>query len=164
MKKIFLVILFLSFNLYGQSNIIKMFDDKPKFQRGYAVDLDGTTEYMSKSSPTKLDLNGDERITTATNRTFETTVGDWVAVGSASIDTSSAQKQSGVKSLKIVTSGAWSGAELSYSAFTALQQDANGIYEKYTFEFWAYNESADTVQVVIGDKSIKRNIPATTWT
>ena len=153
-----LLIFFIATTLFGQLLIPN------RNSRSWAVNLDGTTEYMSKSSPTKLDLNGDERITTATNRTFETTVGDWVAVGSASIDTSSAQKQAGAKSLKIITSGSWSGAQLPYSAFTALQQDANGIYEKYTLEFWVYNESADTVQAIIGDKSIKRNIPATTWT
>lgn len=51
----------------------------------FAIDLNGSTEYMTRSSPNNLDLNGAERITNANNRGFETNIGDWVGNGNHSV-------------------------------------------------------------------------------
>src|SRR5574343_131203 len=110
-----------------------------------------------------LDLNSYERVYLSDDRTMSSN-GTWTVVGSATQDTSSAQKKSGTYLKKVVTSGEWSGGQLPYTSFVALKADANGIYEKYTSEVWVYNESADTVQIVVGDKSKKQNVAATTWT
>lgn len=139
MKKILLLLILFSVGLLAQSNLTKL--PERKLIRGSAVDLNGTDEYMSKSSPSKLDLNGTERITTQTNRDFETSVGDWTGAGNHSIAQSSTDKKTGTYSAKI-TSPATGDATTNYvtlasDKFTALGTDANSIYEKYTFEFWA---------------------------
>ena len=164
MRKILFLLLLIALPLQAQSDLLKM--EKKRFVGGSATNLgtNNTTKYMSKTSPVNLDLNGTERITLAANRTFEDSLGMWIPVGSATITKDGTQKHAGSYSAKVVTSGAYSGMQLPYANFTALTQDTYGIYEKYTKELWVYLESADTVQVVIGDKSIKRNIAATTWT
>ena len=138
MKKILLMLL-IATSVFAQSNLLKM--EKPKYARGSAIDLDGSTEYMSKTSPTNLDLNGTERITATTDRGFETNIGNWIGGGNHSVAQSSTDKKTGTYSMAMTSSAAGDGttnyASLPYANFTALGQDANSIYEKYTLELWA---------------------------
>lgn len=71
----------------------------------YAVDLAGTVEaneYMSKTTPTNLDLNGAERCSTATDASFEIANTNWADNGNHTIDSSTTYKQAGSYSGKIV--------------------------------------------------------------
>jgi len=155
MKKILFLLILFSVGLLAQSNLTKMLDKK--LIRGSAVDLDGSTEYMSKSSPSKLDLNGTERITTQTNGGFETSVGDWTGAGNHSIAQSSTDKKTGTYSAKITSSAAGDATTnyvtLASGKFTALGTDANSIYEKYTFEFWARGTGILGSNIITGNNT-----------
>lgn len=102
---------------------------------GKYIDLDGSSEYAYKSSPSNLDLNGAERITAQTNRDFETSVGDWAGNGNHSIIQSNEDKKAGTYSGKITASGAGDGTtnyiSLAQDKFTELIDG-----EKYTVEMW----------------------------
>ena len=139
MKKI-LLLLFLFVGFVNAQNLLKVVD-KPKYARGSAIDLDGSTEYMSKSPPVNLNLNGTERITATDDRTFETTKGTWADNGNHSAVRSTTDKKTGTASLAMTSTAVGDVTtnfiSLPSTSFTALQQDANSIYEKYTLEMWA---------------------------
>jgi len=165
MKKILLMLL-IATSVFAQSNLLKM--EKPKYARGSATDLDGSTEFMSKTSPVNLDLNGTERITTQTDRDFETSIGNWAVLGDASnkIGRSSVDKHAGTYSMVDTTSGAGSTANcvnLPYANFTALGTDANSIYEKYTLELWARGTGIITGGELITNGNMESGSPPTSW-
>ena len=87
--KIIILILFLTATTFGQSPLwenMLLFDDQTSV---FAIDLDGATEYASKTTPVNLDLNGDERIADSididmevgtsliTNGTFGSNITGW---------------------------------------------------------------------------------------
>lgn len=133
MKRI-LLFLIIPALLFGQSNL-KKFEKKAPFVRGKAVSLNGSTQYLSKTSPVNLDLNGTERITTQTNRDFETSAGDWTATGNHSVARTTSYYRSGSASLAMTSSAAGDATSnyvsLPSSAFTTIESG-----KKYTKEFW----------------------------
>lgn len=103
---------------------------------GKYLDLDGSTEYASKSSPVNLDLNGSEMVPAAADRDFEVEGYNWAGAGNHSITGRSTEdKKAGSYSLKFTTSGAGDAStnhlRLPYSYFTALVSG-----KKYTIEMW----------------------------
>jgi hypothetical protein len=155
MKK-YILLLLLYINASAQ---IYLWDDKTV---GSAVNFgtSNTTKYMSVTPVAgSLDINGSERITVSSNRDFEANIGNWIAVGSAVVSQDNTQKHAGTYSAKNITSGFYSGMQLPFSTITALV-----VGEKYTLQVWIYLESADTAQIIIGDKSFKKSIATTTWT
>jgi len=166
MKKIILLFLF-CVPIVAQSNLIKIID-KPKYARGSAIDLDGSTEYMSKTSPTNLDVNGTERITNEADRTFSTLV-NWAVLGDTTnkIGRSSVDKHAGTYSMVDTTSGAGSTdncVNLPYANFTALGTDANSIYEKYTLELWARGTGILGSDLTLGHGSFTTSADSAWWT
>ncbi len=156
MKKIFLI-LFLPV-LFNCQNIL--LQDTPQF--GKATDFDGSTEYCSKTSPINLDLSGTERVTTLTDRNFETSIGNWTATGTYTITRSDSQKYSGNYAGRIVVVGNGDSTtnyiELATSNYTALVNR-----EKYTRENWYYPSVVCTSWVKIGSTVTSKVLSATSW-
>lgn len=101
----------------------------------YAVDLDGSTEYMSKTTPVNLDLNGTEKITDSKNRDMDGAV-DYATNSNHSVtDSVTADKHAGTYSMTITSTDVGDATtnyvSLASSEFTTLVSG-----EKYTFEAW----------------------------
>ena len=133
MKKILLALLLLVVGVQAQDKIPLLEKKRPSV--GQAINLDGSSEYMSKSSPTNLDLNGAERVLGTNNTGFEGTPILWAGKGNHSSVQSSTDKKTGTYSLAITSSAAGNATNcdtLPSSAYTPLVAG-----EKYTFEGWA---------------------------
>lgn len=74
MKKLLIIILFISLLIRGQN--LLLFD---KTNPLYALDLDGSTEYTYVNNPSGLDLNSANYLS-GDNTAFTTTVGNWVGL------------------------------------------------------------------------------------
>jgi hypothetical protein len=146
--KILIIFLFLYINSFAQ---IYLWEDKTV---GNAVDLDGSTEYMSVTPAAgSLDLNGSERITNTSDKTFETSVGNWTAGGNHSIARSSTDKHAGTYSCTL-TSSAAGNAITNYMSLPAIAFTSLIAGEKYTLEIWARATNPNCkITVVIGGQS-----------
>ncbi|MBK7380397.1 MAG: hypothetical protein IPJ03_15695 [Ignavibacteriales bacterium] len=119
----------------------------------YAVDLDGSTEYMSKTTPVNLDLNGAGRITDTKNRDMNGAV-DYATNGNHSVtDSVTADKHAGTYSMTITSSAAGDATtnyvSLASSKFTTLVSG-----EKYTLEAWMRATNASAVcTLAIGNQT-----------
>lgn len=107
-----------------------------------------------------LDLNSYERIYHADNRNMTKTGGwSWNGNGTHSIDTTSTDKRTGTYSSKIISTGAGDSTtnfvNLPNANFDTLKTDGNGVYEKYTLEFWVKSKGASglpRVNIRIGNQ------------
>lgn len=162
MKKVLLVLLITTCLVNAQSIIIK--NDKTRHPNS-AIRDNGATKYLSKSSAINMNLHEtNDRITTQTDRDFETSVGHWMGVGTGTIVQSSAQKHADTYSGLITINSAGDGAQLPFANITALTQDVNSVWEKYTFQVWVYNTLAGIDTIKIGNQKVFKSISATTWT
>ena len=91
MKRIILII-FLATTMQAQSWLLTMGSNPRNVSTWYSLDLDGSTEYASKTSPSGLDLNSANYLS-GDNTTFTTTVGDWVDNGDVSSSIASNKMQ-----------------------------------------------------------------------
>ena len=133
MKKILLA-LFLTVPLLAQSNLPKLLQRHPV--SGQSVNLDGSSEYASKSSPVNLDLNGSEYISNSRNTGFETTGTDWAGNGNHSLARSTTDKKTGTYSLA-VTSSAAGDATTNYASLASTNFSSIVSGKKYTLEGYA---------------------------
>ena len=101
----------------------------------YVAQLNGSTQYFSKTSPVNMDLNGAERIPSAQNRDFDstTTIGGWFAVGNHSISRVTTDSYSSPGSLQIVSTGAGDGGSHYITLFSA-SFNPFVVGEKYTVQ------------------------------
>ncbi|MBK7381712.1 MAG: hypothetical protein IPJ03_22490 [Ignavibacteriales bacterium] len=119
----------------------------------YAVDLNGSTEYMSKTTPVNLDLNGTERITESKNRDMNGAV-DYINGGNHTvIDSVTTDKHACTYSVTITSSAAGdvttNYVSLASSEFTTLVSG-----EKYTLEAWMRATNAGAVcTLAIGNQT-----------
>ena len=109
----------------------------------WVASLNGSSQYFSKTSPSKMDLNGSEMITNANNTGFETNVGDWVGAGTHAIVRTTGDKRTGTASGLISSGGAGDTTSnyvtLPGSAYTVIA-DGN----KATLEVWARSGTGTT--------------------
>ena len=153
MKKLILIftILFLPSLNAQPSELIVLFSGADNV---YAVDLDGSTEYMSKTSPINLDLNGANTITTlARNSTFEDNATDWATNGTHVVSVDGTSKLTGTYTGKIAASGVGDSttnfASLATDKYTTIVSGT-----KYTLQIQVRAVLADTdVILVIGGKA-----------
>jgi len=107
-----------------------------------------------------LDLNSYERIYHSDNRAFTKTGGlAWTGNGTHSIDTTSTDKRTGTYSGKLISTDAGDSTtnfiNLPSVNFDTLKTDVNGVYEKYTLEFWVKSKGASglpRINVRIGNQ------------
>ena len=156
MKRALLLLLLSVSTLWGQ-----FLPDIPD-RLSYVAQLNGTSQYFSKTSPTKMDLNGSELITLAANRDFEDSVGTWTGSGNHTIVRTTGDKKAGSASGLISSSGAGDTTTnyvtLPANAFTVL---VNGT--KATIETWARSGTATTtLSLNIGDTTLTSGNLSTT--
>jgi len=139
----------------------------------YALNLNGTNQYLSKSSPSKLDLNGVSMLDNATDGTMEAETTTWTQPGGETptgnhvvLGTSTEQYKYGSKSLKTQSTGAGDNS----ANYFGLPADSWGTVvagNKYTVEFWIRaNTAGTTVTCYIGTGQYKTSaaLVAETWT
>ena len=140
MKKIILIIFLL---LAGtmQAQLLDVFS-KPKIVNTtwYSLDLDGSTEYASKTSPLGLDLNSANYLS-GDNTAFTTTVGDWVDNGDVSSSIASS-------SLQMVASGATSSDYISLAQTYLSSSWVDGL--NYTIQLSAKSAASSGFTVYVG--------------
>lgn len=105
---------------------------KSPLRFGQAINLDGSSELVSKANPVNLDLNGAERVLSANNTGFEINTIAWAGKGNHSSAQSNTDKKTGTYSLAITSSAAGNATNcdtLPSSAFTPLVAG-----EKYTIQ------------------------------
>jgi hypothetical protein len=131
-------------------------------QNSYALDLDGSTEYLTKNTALNLDMNGSEMITATADCGFETAVHHWYPFGS-NPDTlrSNTDKKSGSWSLQITSTGAGDTTSnfifLEPSYFTAMT-----VGKTYTIQLWARASIAGTkITMNVGTQSKQSNTLST---
>lgn len=114
--------------------------------------LNGTDEYVSKSSPIGLDNSGASLFLTATDKDFETSIGNWIAEGNHAFARSTADHHGGSAAGKITASAAGNATtnriRLPYANLTDLV-----VGKAYTLEVWAKSDTAaTTITMLVGDK------------
>lgn len=102
-------------------------------QQSYAALLNGTSQYFSKTSPTKMDFNGSELVT---NGTFDDNVTGWTAVA-ATLSHETVIKRTGGGSAKMV----WASGTAMVLLSTAV---SNASTNKFTAEAWVYAPTGNT--------------------
>jgi len=112
---------------------------KHRGRKRTAWKFDGATQYLSKSSPTGLDLNGSEL---CTNGTFESGVTGWSATNGITFTQSLVVSHSGTYSGKLLSDGTANGQV----QINPLLVDAST--NKFTVEFWAYAPNTSTGKTV----------------
>lgn len=153
--KTLLITVILAFTLNGQVKWLAggVFDDVTGV---FAVDLDGSAQYMSKTSPVGFDLNGANRIVTiANNSTFEDAT-DWGDNGTHAIDTVQTSPIVGSASGRIISSGAGDAATnyVSLIATPYYTKPIAGL--KYSAEFKTdavFFEANDSLYINVGTQS-----------
>lgn len=152
MKKIILLLM-IAASLFAQddprSGVIYIYGG----DNVYAVDLDGSTEYMENISPVNLDFNDTNRVADiGRNSDFEDNATDWVDNGNHVKSIDGTSKLTGTYSLKIASSGVGDGISnnvLMDELFTVLEEG-----KKYTLQMQVRAVLADTdVTFVIGSKT-----------
>jgi hypothetical protein len=104
-----------------------------------AVDLDGSTEYASKTSPLNLDMNGAE---ICTNIGFETNLIGWTSEGNHTGTRITSDFHGGVACAEIVATGA--GTPFTNDFRFALPAGTDLTGKKFTLEVWAKSVSGNT--------------------
>ena len=152
--RVILFSLFLCANLYAQGtdgDLLLLFGGD---RNVYAGDYDGSTEYLTKTSPVNLDLNGVNTITTlARNSTFEDNATDWATNGTHAVSVDGTSKLTGTYSGEIAASGVGDSttnyASLATDKYTTIVSGT-----KYTLQVQVRAVLADTdVTLVIGGKA-----------
>ena len=119
-----------------------------------AVSYNGATQYLSKTTPVSMDLNGSELITASNNRDFEVNIGNWLGGGNQAIERITSDFHSGVACAQITATGAGdNNANLIYCA--AGPTMITGY--KYTKEIWAKSVSGNaslTMAVIAQTKTV----------
>lgn len=109
----------------------------------YVASLNGSSQYFSKTSPAKGDLNGSEVILNANDRGFEDSVANWAGTGNHAIVRTTGDKRTGTASGRISSSGAGDTTSnyvtLPGNAYTIIA-DGN----KATLEVYARSGTATT--------------------
>jgi len=129
----------------------------------FVLDLDASdmiANIVCQQGEGSLDLNSYERIYHSDNRNFTKTGGfAWTGNGTHSIDTTSTDKRTGTYSGKLISTGAGDSTtnfvNLPSANFDTLKTDVNGVYEKYTLEFWVKSKGASglpRISVRIGNQ------------
>lgn len=155
MKKILFLVLILFSFCNGQDRIYWDLGFYYYYASGlkvYAVDLNGSDEYMKNESPVNLDLNDTNRIALQADIDFEDSLGNWTGAGNHSIDTTSVDPLTGSYSGEIISTGAGdvttNYAELDNAFYTVPEAG-----KKYTFQFEAIapdTVAGDSVYVYFG--------------
>ena len=120
----------------------------------YVGSFNGTSQYFSKTSPTKMDLNGSELVA---NGGME---GDssWTNLGTPTTNArSSVQAHGGTYSRYVVGSG---------TAGTGIASDVLTLVagQKYTIEAWVYREAGTvTIEMADGQGSFSTTSTLNTW-
>ena len=135
MKRALLLLLLSVSTLWGQ-----FLPDIPD-RLSYAGLFNGTSQYFSKTAPTKMDLNGSELITVTT--TFETDSTGWTNDTFSDYRTTNARAHGGTKSLAFITTGV---VLKPYGQLTTAI--SNTSTNKFTTEFWVYVPSTNTQDTV----------------
>lgn len=120
----------------------------------FAVDLDGSTEYTENTSPSNLDLNDANSITSLPrNSTFEDNATDWATNGTHVVTVDATSKLTSTHSGKIAASGIGDSttnfASLADDKFTAIVSG-----NIYTMQMQVRADLSDTdIIIVIGGKA-----------
>jgi len=158
--KYILLALFVLVPLQAQKKPLKLYN---ALNAQYATQLDGTQSWI-KTTPSNMDLNGSEMITATDDRTFETTVGNWVGAGTVSACVrSTVDPYSAIASMRATSSGAGDTTsnyiKLDYPNFSTTE-----IGKKYTLELFARSATAArTITLVMGDATVTSGTLTTTY-
>src|SRR3990167_3837167 len=104
-------------------------------KKSYAALLNGTSQYFSKTSPSKMDLNGAEKLT---NGTYESNVTGWAATRGAVVYETTT-KHTGNGSAKLTADGTPPNASISN---TTIPSDVTT--NKVMMEAWVFAPVANT--------------------
>ena len=120
----------------------------------YAVDFDGATEYMSKTSPFLMDLNDVNRVTDIErNSDFEDNATDWATNGTHVMTVTSSAPLSDTYS-GLITSSGIGDATTNYVSLSSEEFSVLEDGKKYTLQIEARAVEVDTdVTIQIGDSS-----------
>ena len=146
MKRTLLLLLLSVSTLWGQ-----FLPDIPD-RLSYAAQLNGSSQYFSKTSPVNMDLNGSELLSDVG---FES--GRWTAVFNATTSQSTVQKRTGTYSMLVLATGG--------SATTRSPAVTNATTNKFTGEAWVYvpnTNTSKTVRLSITDQGASVINPLTT--
>ena len=145
MKRTLLLLLLSVSTLWGQ-----FLPDIPD-RLSYAAQLNGTSQYFSKATPPKMDLNGSEVLTVTT--TFDANTTGWIgliASSAVSVNTTSLDRiRSGSGSMRVVMASppsASSGVRVQTAISNSL---TSGTTNKFTWEGWFYVPSTDSSKTII---------------
>lgn len=159
MKKLLLSLLMFVTPLLSQTAL----DDVPD-RLNYVASLNGQNQYFSKTSPSKMDLNGEELLL---NPTLNAGVTNWSVGGNGTLTHSTDTLRSGAGAGRIVANG-------SARSYAVSSVRANTTTDKFTCEFWCYVPASNiskTVSVLITDQVLvtigssgEKTLTGDTWT
>jgi len=154
MRRLTFLLLFFCITLHAQP-WVPDYSHAP-FQ--YGTVLNGA-DYWQNTSPQLCDLNGSEIIAASDDRTFESTVGNWVGVGTTTIVRSTVAHHTGS------ASGLIAGIGDGTSNYAKLPSAALGlrvINYKYTIEVWNQDiTTATALHLKIGTQTLTSATEAT---
>jgi len=100
----------------------------------FAGDYDGSTEYLSKTSPVNMDLNDSNRVKLQADIDFEDSLGNWTGIGNTSMDTTSVNALTGSYSGMIVSDTTEIMINDPFTSDITGWAQSNGIVEHYTVD------------------------------
>ena len=136
MKRTLLLFLLSVSTLWGQ-----FLPDIPD-RLNYAAQLNGTSQYFSKATPPRMDLNGSEILTVTT--TFDADVTGWEVNSGSALAHETTIKRTGAGSARTIRTGA-----NSIIAFRPSAAVNNATTIKVTGEVWVYRTAGSTGSALI---------------
>jgi hypothetical protein len=143
MKKLLILLLLISFGAEAQYSS-RSRDRRLKGNTQKAVSFDGATQYLSKTTPVSMDLNGSELLS---NPTFDVNITGWATFTTGATvaqETNGNRVRTGAGSARIITqTPPATNTGMRYNSIIT-----NATTNKYTLEGWAYMPASDSSKKV----------------